>query len=308
MKVTVIGAGNVGATVAHLLAKKDIVNDVILIDILEGIPQGKALDMYQSGPVETYDTRLTGTNDYADTKNSDIIVMTAGKPRKPGMSREDLLSVNVEIVKDAIGKAAAVSPNAMIIVVANPLDAMCYSALKVSGFKPHKVFGMAGILDTARFRAFIAMETGMSMRDIHAVVLGGHGDTMVPLPRMATIGGVPLTSLATKEKIDAMVERTRNGGAEIVKLMGTSAWYAPGSATVEMVESIVLDQKRVLPCAAWLQGEYGYKDLYMGVPVVLGRNGVEKILEIPLTDDEKAMFKESADKVRATVAETQVKL
>jgi malate dehydrogenase len=306
MKITVIGAGNVGATTAYVLAQKNFANDVVLIDIVEGIPQGKALDMYQSGPVEGYDTRVIGTNDYAATKNSDIIVMTAGKPRKPGMSREDLLAVNIEIVKDAVGKAAKESPNAILIVVSNPLDAMCYGALKISGFRPNKVVGMAGILDTARFRAFISMELGASMRDIDALVLGGHGDTMVPLVRMTTVGGVPLTSLLPKEKIDAMVERTRNGGAEIVKLMGTSAWYAPAAAAAEMVESIALDKKRVLPCAAWLQGEYGMKNLYMGVPVVLGMNGVEKILELPLNDEEKVMFKASADKVLATVAETKL--
>jgi malate dehydrogenase len=306
MKVTVIGAGNVGATTAYVLAQKNIVKDVVLIDVLEGIPQGKALDMYQSGPVEGYDTRITGTNNYADTKGSDIIIMTAGKPRKPGMSREDLLAVNIEIVKDAVGKAAKESPSAIMIVVANPLDAMCYGALKISGFKSPHVIGMAGILDTARFKAFISMELGVSMRDIQALVLGGHGDTMVPVSRLTMVGGVPLTSLLPKEKIDAMITRTQNGGAEIVKLMGTSAWYAPAAATVEMVESIVLNQKRVLPCAAWLQGEYGMKDLYMGVPCVLGSNGVEKIIEAPLNDEEKAMFAASADKVRATVAETKL--
>jgi malate dehydrogenase len=306
MKVTVIGAGNVGATTAYVLAQKGIVNEVILVDILEGIPQGKALDMCQSGPIEGYDTRVVGTNDYALTKGSDIIVMTAGKPRKPGMSREDLLNVNIEILKDAVLKACKESPNAILIVVSNPLDAMCYGALKLSGFKPNKVMGMAGILDTARFCAFIAMELGVSVRDIQALVLGGHGDTMVPLPRMTMVGGIPLTSLVPKEKITAMIERTRNGGAEIVKLMGTSAWYAPSAATIEMVESIVLNQKRVLPCAAWLQGEYGLRDLYMGVPIVLGRNGVEKIVELPLNDEETAMFKASATKVRETMAETKL--
>ena len=303
MKVTVIGAGNVGATVAYKLAQRNIVNDIILIDVLEGVPQGKALDMYQSGPIEGYDSRVIGTNDYALTKNSDIIVMTAGKPRKPGMSREDLLAVNIAIVKDAVSKAAKESPNAILIVVSNPLDAMCYGALKISGFKPNKVIGMAGILDTARFRAFISMELGVSMRDIDAIVLGGHGDTMVPLARLVTVGGVPLTSLVAKDKIDAMIARTTNGGAEIVKLMGTSAWYAPAAGAVEMVESIVLDQKRVLPCAAWLQGEYGLKDLFMGVPVMLGKNGVEKIIEMPMNDEEKALFKASADKCKATADE-----
>ncbi|HEY3296039.1 MAG TPA: malate dehydrogenase [bacterium] len=306
MKVTVIGAGNVGASVAYALAQKGIANEIVLVDVVEGIPQGKALDMYQSAPVEGYDSRVIGTNGYGETANSDIIVMTAGKPRKPGMSREDLLAVNIEIVKDAVGKASKVSPNAVMIVVSNPLDAMCYGALKISGFKSNKVMGMAGILDTARFRAFIAMELNVSVRDIDALVLGGHGDTMVPLAGKTTIGGVPLTSLMSKEKIDAIVTRTQNGGAELVKLMGTSAWYAPAAGTVQMVESIILDKKRVLPCAAWLQGEYGMKDLYMGVPCVLGKNGVEKILEMPLTNDEMGMFKASADKVRATVAETKL--
>jgi len=306
MKVTVIGAGNVGASTAYVLAQRGIATEIVLTDILEGVPQGKALDMCQSGAVEGYDTRIIGTNSYADTKNSDVIVMTAGKPRKPGMSREDLLAVNIEIVKDAVSQAAKMSPNAFMIVVSNPLDAMCYGALKISGFKPNRVCGMAGILDTARFKAFITMELGVSMKDMSAIVLGGHGDTMVPCPRLASIGGVPLTSLVSKERIDAMVERTRNGGAEIVKLLGTSAWYAPAAAAVQMVESYVLDQKRVLPCAAWLQGEYGLRDVYMGVPVVIGRGGVEKIIEIPLNDEEKAMFKASADKVRATVAETKL--
>jgi len=308
MKVTVIGAGNVGATVAYVLAQKGIVNDIVLIDILEGVPQGKALDMYQSAAVERYDSRIIGTNDYADTKDSDIIVMTAGKPRKPGMSREDLLDVNIAIVKDCVGKAAKLSPKAIIIVVSNPLDAMCYGALKISGFPSHRVFGMAGILDTARFRCFLSMTLGVSMKDISAIVLGGHGDTMVPLAGQTLIGGVPLTSLLAKDKINAIVERTRNGGAELVKLMGTSAWYAPASASVEMVESIVLDQKRVLPCAAWLTGEYGHKDLYMGVPTILGRGGAEKILEIPLSAEEKTMFDASAAKVTETVKDTQARM
>ncbi|MBU0508250.1 malate dehydrogenase [bacterium] len=308
MKVTVIGAGNVGATVAYVLAQKGIVNEIVLTDILEGIPQGKALDMYQSGAVERYDTRLIGTNSYADTKDSDIIVMTAGKPRKPGMSREDLLDVNIAIVKEAVGQAAKLSPKAIMIVVSNPLDAMCYGALKVSGFPAHRVFGMAGILDTARFRAFLSMELKISMKDISAIVLGGHGDTMVPLAGHTLVGGVPLTSLLPKDKIDAIVERTRNGGAELVKLMGTSAWYAPAAASVEMVESIVLDQKRVLPCAAWLTGEYGHKDVYMGVPTLLGAKGAEKVLEIPLNKEEKAMFDASAEKVLSTVKDTQARL
>lgn len=307
MKVTVIGAGNVGATCAYILASKNICKEVVLIDILEGIPQGKGLDMYQAAPVESYDTIVRGTNDWADTAGSDIIVMTAGKPRKPGMSRDELLDSNIKIVKDAISNAAKVSPNAFIIVVSNPLDAMCYAALKVSGFPPNKVFGMAGILDTARYTAFLSMELGVSVRDISAVVMGGHGDTMVPLPRFTTIGGVPLTSLLSKDKIDAIVDRTRKGGAEIVKYLKTgSAYYAPAAASAEMVESIILDQKRVLPCAAWLQGEYGMKDLYMGVPVVIGKNGAEKILEFPFNDEEKAMFATSAEAVKKTVAETKM--
>jgi malate dehydrogenase len=306
MKVTVIGAGNVGASVAYQLAQKNIVRDVVLIDILEGVPQGKALDIFQSAPIEGYDTRVVGTNDYAQTANSDIIVMTAGKPRKPGMSREDLLAVNIEIVKDCISKAAKVSPNAIIIVVSNPLDAMTYGALKISGFQPRRVVGMAGILDTARYCAFIAMELGVSIADIDAVVLGGHGDTMVPLSSHTKVGGTPLTSLLPKEKIDAIITRTQNGGAEIVKLLGTSAWYAPAAGAVQMVESIVLDRKRVLPCAAWLQGEYGLKNLFMGVPTMLGAKGVEKILEIPLNPQEMGLFKASAEKVSATHAETKL--
>ena len=306
MKVTVIGAGNVGASVAHHLAQKNIVRDVVLIDILDGVPQGKALDIYQSAPIEGYDTRVVGTTDYAATANSDILVMTAGKPRKPGMSREDLLAVNIEIVKDCIGKAAKVSPNAIIVVISNPLDAMTYGALKISGFPPKRVIGMAGILDTARYKAFVAMELGVSIADIDAVVLGGHGDTMVPLASHTKVGGTPLTSLLPKEKIDAIITRTQNGGAEIVKLLGTSAWYAPAAGAVQIVDAIVLDRKRVLPCAVWLQGEYGLKNLFMGVPTMLGRKGVEKILEIPLNAEESALFKASADKVAATHAETKL--
>ncbi|MBI5059850.1 malate dehydrogenase [candidate division KSB1 bacterium] len=307
MKITVIGAGNVGATCAYILAAKNICREVVVIDILDGIPQGKGLDMYQAAPVGAYDTVVRGTNAYADTANSDIIVMTAGKPRQPGMSRDDLLAANVVIIKDAITQAAKVSPNAFIIMVSNPLDAMCFAALKLSGFPHKKVFGMAGILDTARYRTFIAMELEVSVRDVAAVVLGGHGDTMVPLPRLTTVGGVPLTALLPKERIDAIVQRTRDGGAEIVKYLKTgSAFYAPAAAAVEMVESIVHDQKRVLPCAAWLQGEYGYRDIYMGVPVIVGKQGVEKILEIPFNDDEKAMFAKSADAVTSLLQATKV--
>ncbi len=307
MKITVIGAGNVGATCAYILASKGICKQVVLLDILEGIPQGKGLDMYEAAPIGSYDTAILGTNAAADTANSDIVVMTAGKPRQPGMSRDDLLAVNVEIMKNAIGPVAKASPNAFIIVVSNPLDAMCYAALKLSGFKSHKVFGMAGILDTARYRTFISMELGVSVRDIAAVVLGGHGDTMVPVPRLTTVGGVPLTALLPKERIDAIVQRTRDGGAEIVKHLKTgSAFYAPASGAVEMVESIVLDQKRVLPCAVWLTGEYGAKDIYMGVPAVIGKGGVEKVFEIPFADEERAMFEKSAEAVRSIIKATIV--
>jgi malate dehydrogenase len=307
MKVTVIGAGNVGATCAYILASKGICKEVVLLDILEGIPQGKGLDMYEAAPIGGYDTAVRGTNSAADTANSDIIVMTAGKPRQPGMSRDDLLAVNVEIMKNAIGPVAKASPNAFIVVVSNPLDAMCYAALKLSGFPSHRVFGMAGILDTARYRAFLAMELHVSVRDIAAVVLGGHGDTMVPVPRLTTVGGVPLTALLPKERIDAIVQRTRDGGAEIVKFLKTgSAYYAPAGGAAEMCESIILDQKRVLPCAVWLKGEYGAKDIYMGVPAIIGKGGVEKVLEIPFTDDERAMFQKSADAVRGIIAATVV--
>ncbi len=307
MKVTVIGAGNVGATCAYILASKGICKEVMLLDILEGIPQGKGLDMYEAAPIGGYDTAVKGTNSHADTAGSDIIVMTAGKPRQPGMSRDDLLAVNVEIMKNAIGPVAKASPNAFVVVVSNPLDAMCYAALKLTGFPSHRVFGMAGILDTARYRAFLSMELNVSVRDIAAVVLGGHGDTMVPVPRLTTVGGVPLTAILSKDRIDAIVQRTRDGGAEIVKFLKTgSAFYAPASGAVEMCEAIILDQKRVLPCAVWLKGEYGTKDIYMGVPAIIGKGGVEKVLEIPFTDDEKAMFQKSAEAVRGIIAATPV--
>jgi malate dehydrogenase len=307
MKVTVIGAGNVGASCAYILANKGICKEVVVVDILDGIPQGKGLDMFQAAPVEGYSTVVRGTNSYEDTAHSDIIVMTAGKPRQPGMSRDDLLAANIVIIKDAISQAAKASPNAFIIIVSNPLDAMCYAALKISGFKSHKVFGMAGILDTARYRTFIAMELSVSVKDIAAVVLGGHGDTMVPLPRLTTVGGVPLTSLLSKERIDSIVQRTREGGAEIVKLLKTgSAFYAPAAAAAEMVEAIALDQKRVLPCAVWLQGEYGMRDIYMGVPVIIGKGGAEKVLEIPFLPDEQEMFKKSAEAVKSVIEATKL--
>jgi len=307
MKVTVIGGGNVGATCAYILADKNICREVVLLDIVDGIPQGKALDMWESAPIQSTSTRIIGTNNYADTANSDIIVMTAGKPRTPGMSRDDLLAANVEIMRSAIGDAAKASPNAIIIIVSNPLDAMCYTALKLTGFPAHRVFGMAGILDTARYRTFIAMELGVSVKDISAVVLGGHGDTMVPLPRLTTVGGVPLTELVSQERIDSIVQRTRDGGAEIVKYLKTgSAYYAPAAAAAEMVESIIIDQKRVLPCAVWLAGEYGCKDIYMGVPVIIGRKGVEKILEMKFTAEEQKMFDHSAEAVRSVIAATKL--
>lgn len=307
MKVTVIGGGNVGATCAFILSDKNICKEIVLLDIVEGIPQGKALDMREATPVGGSSSSVIGTNDYADTANSDIIVMTAGKPRTPGMSRDDLLATNVEIMRSAIGEAAKASPNAIIIVVSNPLDAMCYAAMKISGFPSHRVFGMAGILDTARYRTFISMELGVSVKDIAAVVLGGHGDTMVPIPRLTTVGGVPLTSLISKDRVDAIVQRTANGGAEIVKYLKTgSAYYAPAYAAVEMVESIILDQKRVLPCAVWLKGEFGEKDIYMGVPTIIGRKGVEKVLEIPLADDERKLFDNSAEAVRGIIQATKL--
>ncbi len=307
MKITVIGAGNVGATTALMLAQQQLAKEVVVVDILEGIPEGKSLDMLQSGPVHGSDTFVRGTTDYNETANSDIIVMTAGLARKPGMSRDDLLAANTKIVKDAIGSASAKSPNAIIVVVSNPLDVMTYVALKVSKFPHKRVFGMAGILDTARLRAFIAMELNVSVRDISAMVLGGHGDTMVPLPRLTTVGGIPIGNLMPQERVDAIMQRTRGGGAEIVKFLKTgSAYYAPAAAAAEMVDSIVKDRKRILPCCAYLTGEYGEKDIYMGVPVVLGRGGAERILEMPLNDEEKALFKKSIDHVRGTIAKANI--
>lgn len=307
MKITVIGAGNVGATTTLMLAQKQLAEEIVIVDILEGIPEGKGLDMWETAPVEQYDSFVHGTLDYNDTANSDVIVMTAGLARKPGMSRDDLLAANTKIVKDAISKAAAKSPNAILVIVSNPLDVMTYVALKVSKFPPARVFGMAGILDTARLRSFVAMELKVSVRDISTVVLGGHGDTMVPLPRFTTVSGIPIGELMPKERVDAIMDRTRGGGAEIVKYLKTgSAYYAPAAAVAEMVDSIVKDRKRVLPCCAWLTGEYGEKDIYMGVPVVLGRGGVERVLEMPLNDDEKALFKKSVEHVRSTVSKVDV--
>jgi malate dehydrogenase len=297
-KVTVIGAGNVGATTAQQIIETGLA-DVVLVDIVEGLPQGKALDLLEAAPVAGYDVRITGTNDYADTAHSKIIVVTSGLARQPGMSRDDLMARNAGIVESVVKQAAPLSPGAIIIVVTNPLDAMCHVALKASGFPPERVIGMAGVLDSARFRAFIAEELQVSVRDIRAFVLGGHGDTMVPLPRYSTVGGVPMTELMSAERVEALVERTRNGGAEVVALLKTgSAYYAPAASVVEMIEAILRDRRRVLPCAAYLGGEYGVSDLYMGVPIVLGNGGVEKIIEISLTDDERAAFDRSADSVR----------
>lgn len=302
MKLTVIGAGNVGATVAECAARYDILDEVVLIDIVEGMPQGKALDMMEAAPIHGFDTTITGTNDYADTADSDVCVITAGLARKPGMSRDDLLAKNASIVKSVTEQFAAQSPNAIIIVVSNPLDVMTYVAYKASGFPSERVMGMAGVLDTARYRAFIGMELGCSVRDISALLMGGHGDTMVPLPRYTTVGGIPLPELMDTDKIDAIVQRTKTGGGEIVKLMGTSAWYAPGAAAAEMVEAIVKDSGRVLPCAVRLTGQYKLDDLFIGAPAKLGKNGVEQVIEVDLSDDEQALMDTSAQHVRDNLA------
>ena len=297
-KVTVIGAGNVGATAAQRLAEKELC-DVVLVDIIEGVPQGKALDLAEAAPIEKHDAHLTGTNSYDATAGSDIVIITAGIPRKPGMSRDDLLTTNAGIVKKVTGEIAARSPQAVLIIVSNPLDAMCHVAYEASGFPTQRVIGMAGVLDSARFRAFIAMELGVSVENTHAFVLGGHGDTMVPLPRYSSVAGIPITELMSPERIEALVTRTRNGGAEIVSLLKTgSAYYAPASAAVEMAESILKDKKKVLPCAAYLQGEYGIRDLFIGVPVKLGAKGVEQVIEIKLSEAENAALQKSAAAVQ----------
>ena len=299
-KVTVVGAGNVGATCAQVLAVSDYA-DVVLVDIKEGLPQGKALDINQMGAVLGYEPNVTGSNDYAPTAGSDVVVITAGLPRSPGMSRDDLVQTNEKIVKQVTEQVAARSPDAVLIVVSNPLDAMCHVAKNVSGFPKERVFGQAGILDTARLKTFIAWETGASVQDVGAVVLGGHGDQMVSVVSATTVGGVPLRKLVPEEKIAAMVERTAKGGGEVVQLLGTSAWYAPGAAAAQMVDSIMLDAKRVLPCTAYLEGEYGIDGLYMGVPVKLGRSGVEQILEVDLDESERAALDASAAAVREVV-------
>jgi len=297
-KVTVVGAGNVGATAAQRLSEKELC-DVILIDIVEGTPQGKALDLMEAAPIEKHDAHLTGTNTYEDSKDSDVVIITAGIPRKPGMSRDDLIATNAGIVKNVTKEIIKYSPNAVIIIVSNPLDAMCHVAFEASGFPKNRVIGMAGVLDSARFRAFIAMELNVSVENTHAFVLGGHGDTMVPLPRYSTVAGIPITELLPADRIETLVQRTANGGAEIVRLLKTgSAYYAPASAAVEMTESILKDKKKILPCAAYLQGEYDIKDLFIGVPVKLGANGIEEVIEIELTNSEKTALGKSAQAVQ----------
>src|SRR5579872_736927 len=298
-KITVVGAGNVGATTAQRLAEKELARRVVMVDVVEGVPQGKGLDQWESAPIECFDARVIGTNDYAASAGSDIVVVTAGIARKPGMSRDDLLNTNAGIVKQVSEQIKGTSPNAIVIMVSNPLDVMAYVALKVTGFPRQRVIGMAGVLDTARYRAFLAEALDVSVRDIQAMVLGGHGDTMVPLISYTTVSGIPVTQLLDRAKLDAIVDRTRTGGAEIVKYLKTgSAYYAPSAAAVQMCEAIVLDQKRVLPCAAWLDGEYGMSGLFLGVPCKLGRRGIEQILQVELTGDERAALAKSADAVR----------
>ena len=306
-KITVIGAGNVGATTAQRLAEKELAEEIVLLDVVEGIPQGKALDMLESGPVESFDTYIKGTNDYNDTKNSDIIVITAGLARKPGMSRDDLLIANADIVRSVTEKSVEQSPQAIIIVVSNPLDVMTYVAFKISGFEKHRVMGMAGILDTARFRTFIADEIKVSVKDVDAMVLGGHGDSMVPLVRYTTIGGIPITEFLSKDKIDKLVERTRKGGIEIVNYLKTgSAYYAPSSAAVEMVESIVKNKKRILPCSAFLTGEYDLENVFCGVPVRLGKEGILNIVKLNLLPEELSALKKSAEDVLANINKLKI--
>jgi len=301
-KVTVIGAGNVGATTAQRIAEAGLA-DVVLVDIVEGLPQGKGLDLAEAAPVVGHDARILGTNDYADTAGSDIVVVTSGLARQPGMSRDDLMAKNAGIVRSVVESAVKHSPDAILIVVTNPLDAMCHVAMQASGFPRERVIGMAGVLDSARFRTFIAMELGVSVADTHAFVLGGHGDTMVPLPRYSTVAGIPITELMSAERVQALVDRTANGGAEIVALLKTgSAYYAPAASTFEMVDAILNDRKRVLPCATFLQHEYGVDGLFVGVPVVLGEGGMERVIEITLSSDEQAAFDKSAGAVRELVA------
>jgi len=302
-KITVVGGGNVGATAAQGLARRELAREVVIIDIMEGVPQGKGLDQWESAPIEGFDTRVTGTNNYADTAGSDVVIITAGIARKPGMSREDLLNTNAGIVKSVSEQVKQSSPDAIIIMVSNPLDVMAHVCMQTTGFPRERVIGMAGVLDTARYRSFIAMELDCSVEDIQALVLGGHGDTMVPLASYTTVSGIPLSQLMAKDRIDALVDRARTGGAEIVALLKTgSAYYAPAAAAVQMAEAIVRDKKRILPCSAYLQGEFGMNDLFLGVPCKLGRNGLEQIIEVELTADERAALGKSADAVRETMA------
>ncbi len=298
-KITVVGAGNVGATTAQRVAEKELARTVVVVDVVEGIPQGKGLDQYQSAPIESFDSRIIGTNGYEETADSDLVIITAGIARKPGMSRDDLLNTNAGIVKQVAEQIKTSSPNAVVIVVSNPLDVMCYVAKEVTGFPRERVIGMAGVLDTARYRAFLAEAADVSVRDIQAMVLGGHGDTMVPLISYTTVSGIPITQLIDKAKLDAIVDRTRNGGAEIVKYLKTgSAYYAPSAGAVQMAEAIVNDQRRILPCAAWLEGEYGMSGLFLGVPCKLGHGGLQKVIEVELTADERTALAKSAEAVR----------
>lgn len=307
MKITVVGAGNVGATVAQRIVDKELANEVVLVDIVEGLPQGKGLDMYESTPIEGTDTRVIGTNNYDMTAGSQIIVITAGIARKPGMTREQLQETNAGIVKAVTEAVVAKSPQSILIIVSNPLDVMTYVAFKTSGFERHRVVGMAGILDTARYRTFIAMELGVSVEDIQALVLGGHGDSMVPLVRYTTIAGVPISEFLDQPTIEKLVKRTRDGGIEIVNYLKTgSAYYAPSAAAVEMVEAIVKDKKRILPCAVYLQGEYGLRDTFIGVPVKLGSKGIEQIVQVPLSNDEKGALSKSAEEVKANIAKLKI--
>ena len=303
MKVTVVGAGNVGATCANVIAHKELANEVVLVDIKEGLAEGKALDIWETSPINLYDTRTIGsTNNYSKTAGSDVVVITSGIPRKPGMSRDDLIATNAGIVKSVTENIIKHSPDAKIIIVSNPLDVMTYCAYLTAKIDSSRVFGMAGILDTARYRSFLAEELDLSPKDIQAVLMGGHGDTMVPLPRYTTVGGIPVTELIDEEKLDAIVERTKKGGGELVNLMGTSAWYAPGAAAAQMVEAIIKDQRRVFPCCVWMQGEYGISDMYLGVPVILGKNGVERVIELDLNKEEKQLLAESETAVREVKA------
>jgi malate dehydrogenase len=303
MKVTVVGAGNVGATCANVLASREVCNEVVLLDIKEGFAEGKALDIWETSPINLYDTRTVGsTNDYTKTAGSDVVVITSGLPRKPGMSRDDLIATNAGIVKSVTEQIMVHSPDTILIIVSNPLDVMTYCAYLPAGVDSTKVIGMAGILDTARYRSFLAEELNVSPKDIQAVLMGGHGDTMVPLPRYTTVGGIPVTEMISEDKLESIVNRTKKGGGEIVNLLGTSAWYAPGAAAAQMVEAIIKDQRRVFPACVWMQGEYGISDMYLGVPVILGKNGIEKVIELELNEEEMDLLSQSATAVREVKA------